>query len=381
MNYRRSQLCAATLWVAVVLGLAACSMRMRDMHATQFKPRAGNWTGLTSGAATHPQNIDNGFNPPVSGGGSSGTVTSVGLNGDGTVFQSSVAGSPVTVSGSFSPALVNQSANSVFAGPTTGSAAAPTFRSLVSGDLPAIPFSGLTGTPAYTQDGPLFQVNPTLSQAVRPYCMYYPSGISSTTFTATGWRASLGMAGTATSATASGQNYINYATGTTADTNVGIMSNVFEPSSETGQLNIFHTKIITDTTTSNEAYWIGFSNSGLGIISGGGLPTSAGFQQVGVWYSGTGDLQCVTMVNGTASDTVTDSTLVPVASKIYYISVVVVPGVSDTFYITPAGGATVVKTITTTLPTTDMEPMITCQNLTTTSANMGIYFMTDSWNE
>lgn len=60
-----------------------------------------------------------------------GTVTSVGLALPN-VF--SVSGSPVTSSGTLAATLASQSANTIFAGPTTGSAAAPAFRSLVESD-------------------------------------------------------------------------------------------------------------------------------------------------------------------------------------------------------------------------------------------------------
>jgi hypothetical protein len=62
-----------------------------------------------------------------------GTVTSVALAAPA-IF--SVTGSPVTTSGTLTFALATQSANLVFAGPNTGSAAAPTFRALVAGDIP-----------------------------------------------------------------------------------------------------------------------------------------------------------------------------------------------------------------------------------------------------
>lgn len=63
-----------------------------------------------------------------------GTVTSVGLSLPA-IFT--VSGSPVTTSGTLTGTLATQSANQVWAGPTTGSPAAPAFRSLVAGDLPA----------------------------------------------------------------------------------------------------------------------------------------------------------------------------------------------------------------------------------------------------
>jgi hypothetical protein len=67
----------------------------------------------------------------------SGTVTSVGLSAPN-IF--SVSGSPVTTSGTLGLSLATQTANRIFAGPTTGSAATPTFRALVSGDIPALSY-------------------------------------------------------------------------------------------------------------------------------------------------------------------------------------------------------------------------------------------------
>lgn len=64
-----------------------------------------------------------------------GTVTSVGLDMPAAVFG--VSGSPVTSSGTITVTLDTQTENTVWAGPTTGPAAAPTFRALVLADLPA----------------------------------------------------------------------------------------------------------------------------------------------------------------------------------------------------------------------------------------------------
>lgn len=81
------------------------------------------------------------------GGGGSGTVTSVALAAPG-IFA--VSGSPVTGAGTLTLALEAQAANHFWAGPTSGSDAAPTFRALAAADLPAaslpLPFSfGVTG--------------------------------------------------------------------------------------------------------------------------------------------------------------------------------------------------------------------------------------------
>lgn len=62
-----------------------------------------------------------------------GTVTSVALTAPG-IF--SVSGSPVTGAGTLAFSLTTQVANTIFAGPTTGADATPTFRALVDADIP-----------------------------------------------------------------------------------------------------------------------------------------------------------------------------------------------------------------------------------------------------
>lgn len=69
------------------------------------------------------------------GGGGGGTVTSFSAGSLAPLFTTSVATATTTPALSF--ALSTQSANLVFAGPATGSAAAPTFRALAAADLPS----------------------------------------------------------------------------------------------------------------------------------------------------------------------------------------------------------------------------------------------------
>lgn len=81
---------------------------------------------------------------PIGGGGGGGTVTSVGLS---LPAQFSVTVSPITTNGSLTAVWATQSANVVFAGPSSGGAATPAFRALVLADLPgSIPASKLVGT-------------------------------------------------------------------------------------------------------------------------------------------------------------------------------------------------------------------------------------------
>jgi len=76
------------------------------------------------------------------------TVTSVGLALPVSVF--SISGSPVTGIGTLSGTFVVQSANTIFAGPVSGIAATPTFRTQVLADLPQLTngqlYIGCTGT-------------------------------------------------------------------------------------------------------------------------------------------------------------------------------------------------------------------------------------------
>jgi hypothetical protein len=82
-----------------------------------------------------------------------GTVTSVGLS---MPTQFTVTNSPVTSSGTLTAAWNTQTANYVLAGPTSGGAAAPSFRALVAGDVPALSYvSSVSATAPITSTGGL----------------------------------------------------------------------------------------------------------------------------------------------------------------------------------------------------------------------------------
>jgi len=68
--------------------------------------------------------------------GAAAGVTSVTYTGDGTVHSSTPSGA-VTSTGTLTASLKNQSANLVLSGPASGGSVAPTFRSLVTADMPA----------------------------------------------------------------------------------------------------------------------------------------------------------------------------------------------------------------------------------------------------
>jgi hypothetical protein len=82
-------------------------------------------------------------------GAGSGTVTSVGVSAPASIFA--VSSSPITTFGTIGLTLNVQSANRIWAGPTTGADATPTFRSLVIADIPTItPAKGGTGNTGFT---------------------------------------------------------------------------------------------------------------------------------------------------------------------------------------------------------------------------------------
>lgn len=95
-----------------------------------FRKIIAGFIGIAFLAATPLQAQTIGPSPPATG---SGTVTSVGISPPSIM----TAGAPVTTTGNVSLSLNSQSANQVLIAPN-GSAGTPTFRSLVTADLPAI---------------------------------------------------------------------------------------------------------------------------------------------------------------------------------------------------------------------------------------------------
>lgn len=72
----------------------------------------------------------------ATGGGGTGTVTSVTQTVPTNIFT--ISGSPITSTGTLAIGLQNQSANTIWAGPVSGGASAPAFRSLASADIPTL---------------------------------------------------------------------------------------------------------------------------------------------------------------------------------------------------------------------------------------------------
>lgn len=96
-------------------------------------------------------------------------VTSVGLSLP-SIF--SVTGSPVKTTGTLTGSLTTQNVNTVFAGPSSGSAAAPTFRKLVAADLPGTYAGSSTAGGAATSANKL---NTDAGSSTEP--VYFSNGV------------------------------------------------------------------------------------------------------------------------------------------------------------------------------------------------------------
>ena len=100
--------------VVALQGVPVSTTAPANGQVPQFNISTGQWTPATLS--------------------SGGTVSSVGLS---VPPEFTVSGSPVTSSGTLIVTKASQAANLVFAGPSSGSAATPSFRNLVAADLPA----------------------------------------------------------------------------------------------------------------------------------------------------------------------------------------------------------------------------------------------------
>ncbi len=115
-------------------------------------------TGVAAGSCTTAGSFwticrDNGsiWEPIATGGGGSGTVTSVAA---AVPAEFTISGSPVTVGGTLTIGKANQNPNLIFAGPSGGGAAQPTFRALAAADVPSLDASKITaGTLATARGG------------------------------------------------------------------------------------------------------------------------------------------------------------------------------------------------------------------------------------
>jgi hypothetical protein len=106
--------------------------------AISLSKRSGSPTPLSQNELdTNWSVIEAAINTLQAASSGSGTVTTFSAGNLSELFTTSVNNASTTPALSFTAAT--KAANLIFAGPTTGSAAAPTFRSLVAADLPTVP--------------------------------------------------------------------------------------------------------------------------------------------------------------------------------------------------------------------------------------------------
>lgn len=137
-------LLALALTPSVLFGAAGdILIRQTNSAGTAWKDvifATGNNALLGTGAGGVPQVITMGSGVSLSSGvltaTGTGTVTDFTAGDLSPLFTTSVATSTATPDLTFS--LSTQAANKVFAGPSTGADAAPTFRSIVAGDVPTL---------------------------------------------------------------------------------------------------------------------------------------------------------------------------------------------------------------------------------------------------
>jgi len=150
-------------WIDAAILAALLLLCATKAHCQFFGPLTvqSNGTKIATIAAVGTFNFTGGGTPCTASGttitcsfasGSSG-VSSVGLT---MPAQFTVTGSPVTSSGTLAASWATEAANLVFAGPSSGVAATPTFRALLAADIPTgIPIAnvgsaGLSGTSPIT---------------------------------------------------------------------------------------------------------------------------------------------------------------------------------------------------------------------------------------
>ena len=268
-----------------------------------------------------------------------GRLSSITLNTSGAIHTNPITFSRIGGAWSGTMSLTTQSANTIFAGPTTGSAATPTFRTLVDADIPSaskgVQWTGVDSAFAYNR----------AKSGFSDYSEF--GGLISTTTILPG--TSFQVAGTSAANTTngwvSGVNYYQLTTHTTSTGNSRLLMS--RPLGLTSDWMLQHWRIqIPALSDGTESFWVALGSS-LSILAG----YQTGFlfvydtQGTMTGSAASGNWQ-ITAANGASRTWVTTSTAV--AAGAWVNLRILANNTAAYFYV----DGVLVGTITTNLPIT-----------------------------
>lgn len=163
LTFTAQPLLSTTLCSDVTAGTVARGDVITGQGATP------KWTRLAKGAANTVLAMDATGTDVVWATAGTGTVTSVDMSVPSIL---SISGNPVTTSGTLAVTLANENANTIFAGPSSGAAAAPTFRAMTIADMAASTVFVTTTR----DDGSAF--GNTTNNTIRLIGVYFPSRVT-----------------------------------------------------------------------------------------------------------------------------------------------------------------------------------------------------------
>ena len=305
--------------ISITQSSATTSGYLSSTDWNTFNNKQPSGTYVTSVTATSPVLSSGGTTPNISMGAASSSASGYLTSTDWTTFNNkgsgsvtsvalslpsifSVSGSPVTTSGTLTGTLTTQTANTVFAGPSTGSAATPTFRALVSADIPSLNYvTSVSGT------SPI-----SVTSGYTPTVSITQAGVSSSGYlSSTDWNTFNNKgSGTVTSITSSTLSI----GGTSAIPTVNLTSGIVTAGT-TGSSTLIPVITVdtygrvTNVTTASNPQGTVTSVSGTGSVNGitlTGTVTSSGSLTLGGTLSGIGNSQ---LTNSTISGVALGSNL------------------------------------------------------------------------